>query len=87
MTESIAGQPVADAIADLLTSGLTGPRLMAALWARFPRASRFEVFFGAAIAVSLFEADRLGLVYDLGVANAALNRRTHLPAPAAAVSR
>jgi hypothetical protein len=61
-------QSVADQIADVLVSGLTGTALMAALNRSFATASRADVFTAVAMAISLHEADRIGLLHDLAVA-------------------
>lgn len=63
---------VADELADLLLSGASAMTLHAQLQQRFSRASRFDVFWGVAMAISLFEADRVGLLHDLACAEAKL---------------
>lgn len=75
-----AEAPIAYQLADLLGSGMTGPPLVAELRTRFPHANRSEVFFGIAIAVSLFEADRLLLIHELQVAEA---KAAQVPKPRA----
>jgi hypothetical protein len=63
---------IADELAALVTSGATGMRLLSNLNKSFAKASRADVFFGIAIAVSLFEADRIGLIHDLMVSEGAV---------------
>jgi hypothetical protein len=45
----------AEAIAELITSGLVGRHLQAALWRHFATASRGDVFLGIALAATIFE--------------------------------
>jgi hypothetical protein len=59
-----------DQIADLLLSGRAGMPLVAALRQQFPHATRGDVFFAVAMVVSVFESERLGLVYDIERAEA-----------------
>jgi hypothetical protein len=63
--KSVADHSVASELAELLTSGVTGMQLLAKLRERFPHAGRADVFFGVAIAISLFEADRIELLAEL----------------------
>jgi hypothetical protein len=63
-------------LADLLISGVTGFRLMAELRERFPHANRSDVFFGVAMAISLFEADRIVLLCELKQAEDRLRARS-----------
>jgi len=72
MTDGNPWTSVADQIAALATSGLVRRELSNALHERFPTATRSEVFFGFAMAVSIFEADRLELVCELLQADAKL---------------
>jgi hypothetical protein len=67
-TVSATPNLVACELADLLISGTTGLRLMAELRQRFPHANRSDVFFGVAMAISLLEAERIELLYELQVA-------------------
>ena len=73
---------IADELADLVTSGVTGMRLLSNLNQGFGKASRADVFFGIAMAVSLFEADRIGLLYDLMVSEAAVAALSPVPTDA-----
>ena len=75
-----------DALADLLTSGSTGLELLALLRERFSRATRTEVFHAVTLAVSLLEADRVGLLADLCAAEAAITKlRGALPGQVCAI--
>jgi hypothetical protein len=58
----------ADQLADVLASGAHGNRLLACLQERFATASRFDFTVGVAMAFSILEADRIGLIHDLTVA-------------------
>jgi hypothetical protein len=58
-------------MADLLTSGWSGPDLVKLLHQHFPQISRGEAFSACALAASLWHADQLMLTLEL----AALRRR------------
>jgi hypothetical protein len=57
--------PMADVIADILISGETGYRLMRRLRSECREAKREDYVYGVSLAVSCFEADRIGLLADL----------------------
>lgn len=59
---------VADQLADLMMSGATGMQLVALLREHLSHATRDDVFLGIGLAMSLIEADRVGLIHDLTVA-------------------
>ena len=67
---------VACELADILISGVTGLRLIAELRQRFPHANRSDVFFGVAMAISLLEAERIEVLYELQVAESRLSALT-----------
>jgi hypothetical protein len=64
--------PVADEIAEVLTSGATGVTLLRELQERFASASRWDFIFGVAQAISVHEAWRVGLLLDLTMAQRSL---------------
>ena len=61
---------IVDQVADVMTSGATGFGLLRLLRRHFARVTRDEMFLAAAVATSIHEADRLGLVADLQAAEA-----------------
>jgi len=71
---SVPAEPwIADELAALLTSGMAGPRLLGELSSRFAQATRYEVFLGAALAVSHLEGERVSLLLDARIAEAERN--------------
>ena len=62
----------ADQVADMMTSGAVGFGLLRLLRLHAPRVTRDEMFLAAAMATSIHEADRLGLVGDLQQAEATI---------------
>jgi hypothetical protein len=67
-------ETAADQIAAILLSGATGLKLMGRLRVECHSAGREDYILGVAMAVSIFEADRVGLLADLHQARATINQ-------------